>query len=262
MKGLYTLLLVILIHTCLSSSDGFVISIPEDNQLTEVGCLENKHYGFGFLAETSGFGDGSSFTFYCDAPGYNSFDCDVPESKDGKLQTISCWARAEIFPLLDRTNVVFLPKTLSFSNIEIEGWENLRKQLLFDFCSPLYPTHTFIINQPFTTFCDINNNNIISTTGSLISNLDYKRFLLTSTEDDYITYTFEPYLIVDGQLAKAYCNINVFIFGDEEEKLECALSGENSAIFFDTVAVSNIMDAQNQRVIRIKSSPPLYLKQC
>ena len=264
MKGLYTVLFVIFIQTCLNSSeDGYVLSIPEDNQLTVVDCHQGKYYGFAFLATTSGFGDGSSFTFYCDAPGYNQFDCDVPESKDGKLQTISCWAKAEIFPLLDRSNVVVLPRSLSYPNIQIEGWENLKKELLFDFCSPLIPSHTFIIYEPFTAQCDLNNNNIISTYGSFISNLEYKRFLLTSTEDDYISYTFEPYLIVDGKLAKAYCTITVLLFEDEDdEELQCVLYGESSGIFFNTVAVSNVMDGPNQRVIGIKSSKPFYLKQC
>lgn len=259
MKGLYTLLFLIFIQNCLSSSDDFVISIPVENQLTEAGCLEGKHYGFAFLASTSGFGDGSSFTFYCDAPGYNKFECDVPESKDGKLQTISCWAKSEIFPLLDESNIVYLPLTLSFSNILIEGWENLRKELFFDFCSPLFPTHTFIINRAFATSCDLSGNNIISTTGSLISDLDFRRL---STEDEYITYTFEPYLMVDGKIAKAYCNINVFTFGDEEDQLQCVVDGQNSAIFFNTVVASNIMIGLSQRVIRIQSSKPFYLQQC
>ena len=64
-------------------------------------------------------------------------------------------------------------------------------------------------------------------------------------------------------MAKAICNIYVFNFEDEDdEELQCVLYGESSGIFFNTVAVSNIMEGPNQRVIGIKSSKPFYLKQC
>ena len=126
MKGLYTLLFIIFIQTCLNSSEDVYISIPEDNLLTKIDCQSDKYYGFAFLAKTSGLGDGSFIRFFCDAPGYNVFDCDIPKS-NGKLQTISCWGNAEIFPLLNTSNVVFLPNDLSLDNIKIEGWQYLKK---------------------------------------------------------------------------------------------------------------------------------------
>ena len=265
MKALYTLLFVVFIQTCLNSSEDIYISIPEDNRLTKLDCQSDKYYGFAFLATTSGFREGSYFRFFSDAPGYFLFDCDVPES-NGKLQTISCWGIAEIFPLLNTTNVVFLPNDLRLENIKIEGWQYLRKDLLFEFCSPLKPTNTFIIKGPFTTSCDNIGNNIISTSGEFLRNLEEKNFFLRSTrstDEDYITYTFEPILLVDGKLAKAICYIYVFNFEDEEdEQLHCLVDGKESGQFFDTVATSNIKDGPNQKVVRMLPSKPFHLKDC
>ena len=138
-----------------------------------------------------------------------------------------------------------------------------KKDLLFDFCSPLKPTNTFIIKEPFTTSCDNIGNNIISTSWEFLRNLEDKNFFLASTDEDYITYTFEPILLVDGKLARAYCNIYVFNFEDEDdEQLYCLVDGKDTGAFFDTVAVSNIIDGQNQRVVRILPSKPFHLQDC
>ena len=260
MKAIFALLFVIFIQACLNSSDENVISIDENNILGETGC-DSNYYGFAFNAKVTAYG---KFSFYCDAPYYNQFDCEINEPKEGqKYTTISCWANGEIFPLLDEQNIVHLPeKTPSVSPFTIEGWDNLRKELTLPFCSKLTPTNTFAPNSQFTNACDNNGNNVIATKGSFSSNLQGKEIFLTSTDEDTI-YRFEPYLFVDNKLAKAVCDIYVSnAENSSDEELKCYVNGQKSGVFFETAAELASLDSSTKGVIRLKATEPFSLQYC
>lgn len=264
MRAIFAILFIFLVQVYCSGEDKYVITIDEDNQLTEAGCVENQ-YGFGFLATTSGFTAESTFTFYCGVPYFNRFVCQVPASVDGEKQTISCWAPADIFPLLDEENIVHLPESLpSISELTIEGWENLRKELNYGKCSKLEPTFTFFSNEQFTSACDSSSpNNIISVKGSFTANLQVQKTYLTSSDEDYETYSFQPYLWVDGELAKANCNILVpKEANSSDEELRCIVGGEKSGMFFDTAAEFNLLEGTTQGVVRMKVSEVFALQHC
>lgn len=264
MKATFSLLFVIFIQACLNSSDDYVITIDDQNQLEVVGC-EKGHYGFGFLAKTSGFGEGSSFSFYCDSPYYNNFECDIPASKEGEYQTISCWANAGIFPLLEVENKVTLPEEApSISPLSIEGWQHLKKELKFEKCTQLEPTNTYTSNAPVTNACHNSSPfNVISTTGSFLSNLQGQKIFLTSTDEEYTTYRFKPYLIVDNKIDKATCDIYVPVAsngGDEE--LSCLVDGQKSGAFFETAAEFKLLEGTTQGVVRLKLTQTFNLQNC
>lgn len=264
MKATFSLLFVIFIQACLNSPDNYVITIDENNQLTGLNCREGS-YGFAFNALTTGFGDGSSFSFYCDSPYYTYFDCQVPESKQGEYQTISCWAPANIFPLLDEENTVLLPQNApSLSSISIEGWDKLVKTLNLQKCTQLEPTNTYTSNAQFTNACDNNSpNNVISTTGTFSSNLQGQKIFLTSTDEEYTTYRFEPYLIVDNKIAKAICDIYVPVASNSgEEELRCLVDGQKSGVFFETAAEFKLLEGTTQGVVRLKPTKPFNLQYC
>lgn len=262
MKGLFTLLFVILIQTCLNSGDTAII-IPKENNLKEEGCTQDKkNYGFSFFATTSGFGQGSTFSFYCEDTNYNYFTCEVPQTEEGKEQKISCWAYTDTFPLLDTTNVVTLPKTLSYKEISIKGWENLRRELTFGFCSLLEPTSEFKPSEVISTTCTKDLNNEVTITGSFTGNLEGKKIFLTSTED-YTTYYFEPPLLVDNKIAKAICNIYAFSQNSGEgDQLKCIIDGKDYAQFFDIAQALQLVENSGDEVVRIRKGEPFKLKDC
>ena len=257
MKAIFALVFVFLIQVCLNSSDKS-INIPENNGLAEQECNQN-HWGFGFYAVTSGLADGFEFSINLGAPRYSTIDCSitVPE-EEGSLSAFSCWANGEIYPLLDKVNDVALPETFSYPGIEIVGWNYLRKQLQFGFCSKLIPTSTFISNKPFTNNgCDGNDNNVLTTTGSFSSSLQGQKTFLTSTEE---TYQFEPVLKVDVELAKAYCELYVANGGDDE--LKCVVNGKKTGVFFDTAATLKVLEGTDPEVIRLKLNEEFNFKTC
>lgn len=262
MKGLYTLLFVILIQTCLNASES-VINIPEDSRLEVAGCTaDSKNYGFGFEAYTSGFGKDSKLYFYCSDSNYNYFECDIPESKEGEKQTISCWSDTSIFPLLDQQNKVILPESLSFPDFKIEGWENLKRELTFGFCSQVIPTNTFTVNGDFSLSCDNSHNNVVSTTGLFEDNLQDKKVFLTSSEEESTTYYFEPPLVVDSNIARANCKVFVYNQNASTDKLECVIDGKEVAKFFDTAVPLKILEGTEELIIRMKPSNAFKLQLC
>lgn len=262
MKGLYSLLFIILIQACLNSSeDGYVITIDDQNQLTIVDCT-NQKYGFAFAATTSGFTGETTLSFYLDAPKYNLFECTVPATKEG-YQTIECYTDSNIFPLFDQTSLT-LPETLNIPGVTVEGWNLLTKTpLVFAKCTQLEPTNTFNTKEQFAVECDTSGNNLISVTGSFSDSLADKKIFLTSTDEDYTTYSFEPHLIVDGKIAKAYCEIyalNTANGGDDQ--LKCLVNGKENGIFFDTAAVLNLVEGTDQGVVRMQPTQAFTLKYC
>ena len=260
MKALYTLLFVIFIQACLNSSDS-VISIDEYNQLTIVNC-DKEQYGFAFLAKTSLTG-GATFYFYLDSPYYNLFKCTVPPSKDGEYCTIECYVDSNIFPIFEETTLP-LPDDPKVAGFSFEGWDLLKVQpLTFSKCTQLTPTSTFNSKEEFSLDCDNSGNNVISTTGSFSTSFKDKKIFLTSTDEDYTTYSFKPYLLVDGKVDQALCYI--YVFNDEnggDYQLSCHFNGKKNGIFFDTAATLELVEGSEAQVVRMKPSKPFSLKVC
>lgn len=262
MKGLYSLLFVILIQACLNSSDdGYIITIDDQNQLTLIDCT-SQQYGFAFLATTSGFIGETTITFYLDSPYYNRFVCTVPKTEEG-YQTIECYADSNIFPLFEQTSLP-LPETLNIPDVTVEGWNLLTKSPLnFAKCVQLEPTNTFNTKEQFTNECDSSGNNVISVTGSFSDNIADKKIFLTSTDEDSTTYSFEPYLIVDGKIAKAYCEIKVLNTANGgDDKLTCLVNGKENGLFFDTVAALKLVEGTDQGAVRMKPTYSFNLQYC
>lgn len=262
MKALYTLLFVIFIQACLNSSDPYVISIDDQNQLTIVDCTDQQ-YGFAFLAQTSGFTGEATLRFYLDSPYYNLFTCTVPPSKEGEYSTIECYADSNIFPIFEDTTLP-LPDDPKVSGVSFEGWNLLKiKPLTFTKCTQLTPTSTFNSKEEFTLDCDNSGNNVISTTGSFSTSFKDKKIFLTSTDEDYTTYSFKPYLLVDGKIAQALCYIYV-LNGENggDDQLSCHVNGQKNGIFFDTAATLELVEGSEAEVVRMKPSQPFSLKVC
>lgn len=238
------LLLVCFVQYSISSSDGKVVSVRSMYQTTE--CLEEDnvlYYGFGFNALVSGFSKEEKIFFNLASPNYVQFFCNVPVEA-AEPQAVWCFANAEQFPMFSK-QVVTLPEDLkSYKDVTIEDWNTYFGNALnmeVSVCARSV-SYSFTLGEVFTTKCDDQGQNILTSTGKFTVLSNY----LTSSEDA-VTYKFKPYIYADGQLSYADCY--VVKYPDEnssDEEIKCAVLGNDKAIFFKT---SSLVEKESKYMV-------------
>lgn len=266
MKLIYALFLILLFQYSLSELvEGKILKISEDHQLSKVDCVEDEeekglfYFGFVFLATTFGFTSPQEFEFFLDDPFYIMAHCFIRFPVEGLEQIIKCYFAANIFPLYKEENNVTLPKTLGIiDDFLIIDWEKNLGSYIIDFknCVPNI-TKTFISSYQFSVDC-AEDINVLTINGSFLDEKSKKDFI-SSGEDDYTVFNFQPYLIVDGKLSMADCYIHVPNDNENDDQLRCFVLGFKNAIFFPT---TSFLNNSTDDVIRLDRTEEITLKTC
>lgn len=225
-----------------------------------VGCSCSSLMEFSIQAYISGFEEDADLHFYLDTPSYSYAACNVPQTKEGQIQSISCMINARAFPLFKERAYILPEKLDSYNGYTIKNWNKIGKKAIFSGTCTFNYDYLFTSSSIPKLSCDKNTYSF-SIYGSLQKKNSNNNYLVNTEylSFEYLIYTGDRIFYFDG---KNYLFAKCVIGYDNNSNsyvMKCNFEGiDKKGIIYPTI----VDDDTEKKSIKMDMSYTLNLGEC